>query len=125
MLASSHPESLTTADDESKFTPIHVILHNPNINALHDTVHFLVEANPSTLRLTNHPDRVPLHAACWCENSTLETMELLLNSWPEAARQRDHCLELPLHAVCWNGGLEEAAALEILALLLEACPESV
>ena len=63
MLVEAYPDALTTADDTG-FTPLHILLCNPNIADMCDILQFLIEAEPSSLRMTCGFDEAPLHLAC-------------------------------------------------------------
>ena len=125
LLVTAYPEALVTADAETKCTPIHTLLCNPNIKSLFDIVQFLSEANPSSLRLLNEQDRIALHVACSNKNINSKIVQLLLDAWPESIRWPDNYGCLPIDFICKNENLNETASLEILALHIEAYPASI
>ena len=68
---------------------------------------------------------MPLHIACDNKNINAKFVKKLLDVSPEAIREED-CMEAgPIRSLCSNEGLEDAVALEILSLLVEASPLSV
>lgn len=125
MLVEAHPAALTTADDESKFTPLHTLISNPNIGALCDILQYLIKENPYSLRMICGYGEVLLHLACKNMNIASKTIRLLLNAWPEACIQRCDYGELPIHDLCSNKSVEDTAALDILNVLLKMNPQSV
>ena len=50
MLVDAYRESLTTADDELGFTPLHTLLCSPNIADLCDALQFLIEMESDSLQ---------------------------------------------------------------------------
>jgi len=134
MLVEAYPDALTIGDGETRITPIHTLVCNPTIGELCDTVQFLVETNPSSLRLTDEHNRVPLHVACRNKKMDSKIVRVLLDCWPECTRHRDVCGDLPIHNLCWdypiqslskNEKSDETASLEILQLLVKMDPRSV
>ena len=57
----ANPEALLLADEQSKCTPIHIIMYNKSIGDMFDLLRYLVESNPSSLKAKNVHERVPLH----------------------------------------------------------------
>ena len=125
ILVEAYPEALTTCDDDTRATPIHTLVCNPTIGELYDILQFLVEAEPSSLRLTDGNDRGPLHFACVNKKIDSKIVKLILDVWPESILQRGNCGDLPIHCLCYNMDLDETASLEILELLVEMDPQSV
>ena len=124
-MVAAYPESLTSCDEESKYAPIHVILQNQIMQDVHgDIIQFLVEANPSTLQLTNDYGQVPLHIACTNNHITARIVKVLIDTWPQATRQRN-CGDTPLHNLCRDTDeMDGTVALKILRLFLQADPDS-
>ena len=52
-------------------------------------------------------------------------MQLLIDAFPDSLCREHVSGATPLHFLCANKDLDDAAALEILKLLLDKCPESV
>ena len=125
------PETLLSADEELKCTPIHIILHNESIGDMFDVLRYLVELNPSTLSAKNVFDQTPLDVACKNQGITTKTIEFLLRLCPEAAYQRNHWNALPIHSLCekrawWKEiQMDDEVAIDALKLLLDAHPDSV
>jgi len=118
------PETLLLTDEDTKCTPIHILLHNRSVGDMFDVVKYLSELNPSSLNAKDLHDAVPLHIACKNEGITPSMIKLLLRVWPECAHQQNHYLALPLHILCMDERDEEVA-IDILKLLLKAHPGSV
>ena len=126
MLVEACPSAVTTAGDESRFTPLHTLVCNPNPCEMLGIAELLARTEPSALRLTDRNDQVPLHIACSNRNMTPEVIRLLLEVWPQSFAQRDNCGGLPLHTLCYaNVGLEESVSMEMLKLLVGVSPVSV
>ena len=102
MLVEVYPDALTTADDESKCTPLHTLVCNPNIAHLCDVLQFIVETEPDSLRMIGGYDEVPLHLACKNSNSSSKVVQMLLDYWPESTYQRSRLGDLPIHYFCSN-----------------------
>ena len=51
-------------------------------------------------------------------------VKLLIDAAPDSVRHGDNQGGLPLHVLCLNHNLDDGAAIDILKLLLERCPES-
>ena len=125
------PETLLSADEELKCTPIHIILHNESIGDMFDVLRYLVELNPSTLSAKNVFDQTPLDVACKNVGITAKTIEFLLRVCPEAAYQRNQWNALPIHSLCekqvwWKEiQMDDQVAIDVLKLLLDAHPDSV
>lgn len=79
MIVEAYPEALIVGDDKSKLTLMHNLLSNPNLSIMNKILQFIVETEPSSLRMTNVRDRVPLHVACENKNIDPKTVQLLLN----------------------------------------------
>ena len=124
-LVEAYPEASTTCDDKTRVTPIHALVDNPTIGELYDAVQFLVETNPSSLRLTDGYGRVPLHVAFRNKNMDSKIVRYLLDCWPESTRQQDSDGDHPIHDLCLNKELDATASLEILEVLVKVDPQSV
>ena len=119
-----NPEMLLLTDEDTKCTPIHILLHNDNIGEMYDVVKYLVETNPSSLQMMDQYDQTPLNVACINEYMTAKTVELLLQVCPDSIHQPNNCSWLPIHNLCGDEGKMDVA-IDILKLLLDACPDSV
>jgi len=123
------PEALLLTDDDTKCTPIHILMHNSSIGDMYDVVKYLVETNPSSLQMKDEYNHVPLHAACSNMFITVETIQLLLRACPDSVRQRDDSGRLPMHSLCYcgmngRGKMNDVLAEDILKHLLDAHPDS-
>jgi len=123
----ANPGMLLLADEETKFTPIHILLHNESIGEMFDVVKYLAEANPSSLKAKDHNYQIPLHVACDNSNITTRIIEVLLKLWPESACQQEILGALPIHLLCGekNKKMDDEIAIDVLKLLLDAYPDSV
>jgi len=123
MLIEAYPQAMG-ADGEMCFTPMHTIVSTPNenINNLLPIITYLIEAEPSCIRIVDHFERTPLFLACSNKHITLEVVQLLYISWPEASRQGNDDGWLPIHGLCCNEQLDDNASLEILRFMLGIDP---
>ena len=70
---------------------------NENLGTMRDVLQYLVETNPTSCRLTDTYNQLPLHVACGSKTVTSEIVSLLLNVWPESIRVTDEMENLALH----------------------------
>jgi len=122
---SSIKRALLSHDGESKCAPIHILMHNKSIGDLYEVVKYLSEMNPSSLRKTDIYNQSPLHVACNNEHITKETIQFLLDACAGLVIERNMFSELPLHVLCWKKVMDNEVAIDVLKLLLEACPDSI
>jgi len=121
LLVEAYPQSLMATGEEVACYPIHAFLLNQDTNNMHTIIEYLLEYNPTSLRVLDGEGRTPLDLACRNRMVSYEAVKFLFNSWPEAMRMRD--LEedlLPIHQLCCNCELDDAPALEILRFMLDA-----
>jgi len=122
LLVEAHPESLVTADDEWPCYPIHVALYQSNdSNLQHEVLVYLIDQEPSSVRLLDGPGNTPLHLACGNNKVNLELFELLLNAWPDSIRMRNNSRYLPIHSLCC-GKMGEPNSVDILRCMLSIDP---
>ena len=122
---SANPRALLAADEDTKCTPIHILLHNENIGKMFEVVKYLAETNPSSLQMKDEYSQTPLDLACKNRSVTAEIIEFLLEVCPSSVRQLNNCMGLPMHSLCDVKGMDDEVAIDILKLLLEAHPGSV
>ena len=84
----------------------------------------LLEYFPDAASTTDQGGGSPLHYACCNKNMTVNIIQLLVDAAPDSVRSVTDCDRTPLHYLCSNT-LDEAAALEILELLIMKCPEAI
>ena len=118
------PLVLLSVDDDTKCTPIHILMHNKSIGDLSDVVTYLVESSPSSLKVQDEYDQNPLNAACSNGFMTVKTIELLLRVCPDSIYEPSNWGGLPIHTLC-EARIDDEVATDILKLLLEAHPNSV
>jgi len=138
LLVELYPDALMKAEAyEARRTcyPIHAITGNQNISHLKEVLEYVIECEPSSIRLTVNEDenqRTPLNMACSNADTSLEMVKLLVNAWPEGTRHRDNSGEfgggsegyLPIHNLCNNYNLDAAVSRDILQVLIDADPSS-
>ena len=130
LIVEEYPQALMVVDDTDSDSPtgnlpIHTLLWNEDIasNLLHDVLQYLIDTEPSAVRVENVDGLTPLHVACSNRNVTPGIIHLLLDSWPGVVNHQDNHGKLPIHTLCENGfSLEEKLSLNIL---VEASPSSV
>ena len=67
----------------------------------------------------------PLHCACSNPNVTLNIIRPLIATTPASVRSVNEVGMMPLHNLCSNRNVGDPAAVQILELLIEKCPEVV
>lgn len=85
---------------------------------------YLLDNFPGAGTFINQTRRTSLHIICQNKNVTLGMVQLLIDAAPDSVRHGDNQGGLPLHVLCLNHNLDDGAAIDILKLLLERCPES-
>ena len=124
-LAVYSEELIISTGDDTKSTPIHILMHNKNIGDLFDVVKYLVEINPDSIKAKDRYDRTPLSVACLNTNITTRTVKLLLEACPSSIHQRSSSYALPIHKLCEVKDMDDVVAIEILKLLLGVRPDSI
>lgn len=125
VLIEAYPNSLTTSGEEVPCFPAHVLIDNPEVGTFCDIVQHLIELHPSSLQCTDTYDQVPLHVACYSKHMTANIVQLLVDGWPESTCQKDCNGSSPIHNLCENQELNETVKLDILRILVDACPDSL
>jgi len=127
MMLEVYPQSLMTTGEEEDCKacyPIHALLSNECTNNLQEILAYLVELNPSVIRMLDGFMKAPLHLACRNSNMTLEVVQYIFNKWPEAIRMENERGWLPIHELCYNIDIEKTrlgdiALYEILQFMLD------
>ena len=83
-----------------------------------------LEYFPDAVRHTDGIGLLPLHMICNNKNATRGMVQLIIDACPDSIDRGDNDGWTPLHYLCSNKTLEDTAALDILGLLLERCPEA-
>ena len=79
----------------------------------------LLEYFPAAASATIENGWSPLHYACCNKHVTLNIIQLFVDAAPDFIRRVNSHGRMPLHYLCKTKALDEAAALEILELLIE------
>jgi len=118
-LVTTNIRVLLLADENTKCTPIHILMNNESIGDMFDVVEYLAESNPSSLLAKDEYDQTPLAVACKNKSITAVTIGFLLECCPESIHQRNNCNELPIHTLCVeeNKEMDDEVAIDILKLL--------
>jgi len=125
----ANTDALLLADETTKCTPVHILLHNTSIGGMFDVLQYLVELNPTSLRKKDKYGEFPLHCVCRNQRITVETIKLLLNVGVDVVYERNEYGEMPLHGFCSGSydssekKLDDEVAIDILKLLLAAHPD--
>ncbi len=86
----------------------------------------LLEHFPDAASYSCRKGSTPLHYICFNKNVTLGMVQLIIEACPESLGRADNPVGyMPLHTLCLNKSLDDTAAVDILGLLLERCPEAV
>jgi len=128
----ANPEMLllTDRDEDSKCTPIHILMHNKSIGKMADVLQYLVELNPDPLQEQDNYGRIPLHVACGKTYIDTRTVQILLRTCVDTVYRRNDFNALPIHCLCEEeyskeSQMDDEVAVEILQLFLEAKPDLV
>jgi len=120
LLVTSHPQSLTTCDEDSSITPLHVLFYNKIIGNLYDIVEYLVDYDNRNLMNKGGYGYTPLHVACENKNITPEIVTKLLNACPPSLGMEDDNLQrTPIGTLCDYKDIDDSLAIEILKVLIE------
>ena len=125
-MVNENAELIVSADEDTKCTPIHIIMNNKSIGDMFDVVRYLVETNPDSLLAKDSKyGHTPLHVACNNGHMTESIIELLLRVCPDSIHERNIYSSLPLHCLTDTVVQDDKVGIDILKLLLEAHPDSV
>ena len=118
----AYPQALLAADNDLNVSPIHVAISNPHIDNLLEILAYLIEAEPTSVRLRDRSNQTLLHIAC--DNASVDKaiFQLIHSSWPEALHLRDGYGDLSIHHLCLNKKLDDTRSLDILQFMLEIDP---
>ena len=96
-----------------------------NENVTEGIIRHLLEYFPAAASATNEDGWTPLHKLCSRKDATLGFIRLVLNAAPSSVRSVNSKGMMPLHCLCgYKEEEDEAAALEMLNLLIEKYPEA-
>eukprot|EP00986_Skeletonema_menzelii_P001118 scaffold304_cov80-Skeletonema_menzelii.AAC.12 len=91
-----------------------------------EIIRCLLEYFPAAAGAIDEDGCTTLHAACFNSNVTLDIIRLLIGAAPASLRNvNKYDIAMPLHALCCNRKVDEAAAIQILKLLIEKYPEAI
>ncbi len=124
LLIDASPESLCEEDDKG-WKPLFYLCCNENLDASIklDILGLLLERCPEACFRTAS-GHTPLHMICYNKNVTRGMVQLLIDAYPETLRKENNEGWMPLHGICANEKLGNVAAVDILGLFLERCPEA-
>ena len=119
MLVEAYPQSLMVADETWPLYPAHAAAYDSIPDDLHKVVEYLLEFNPTSLRVLDGEGNTPLHMVCESKSVNLSLVQLLFNSWPEAIRMpgEDNCF--PVHLLFQNRTDDGPTVLSILQFMLD------
>ena len=70
------PQALLLADNDTRCTPIHILMHNESIGDMLDVLQYLAESNTSSLLAKDDYGRTPLHVSCVKEYTNTRTIKV-------------------------------------------------
>ena len=118
--------SVTTRDNDTLCTPVHMLLYNKSDTTNRSEIlKLLIDVNPYPVEMVDGYKRLPLHLACGNPCMDPEAVQLLVNAYPQAVQEKDICERIPIFVLCENEDLNEDASVAILNILLSSYPESV
>jgi len=114
-----HPLDCTTYDYDILLVDI-----CENEHVTYEIVQCAIEHVPGAASVVTTRGFTPLHFVCMNKNVTQDIVRCVLEGNPHALLTQDERGCTPLFYLCSNRRVDETAAVESLALLLETCPES-
>ncbi|KAK1743013.1 ankyrin repeat domain-containing protein [Skeletonema marinoi] len=114
-----HPLDCTTYDYDILLVDI-----CENEHVTYEIVQCAIEHVPGAASVVTTRGFTPLHFVCMNKNVTQDIVRCVLEGNPHAVLTQDERGCTPLFNLCSNRRVDETAAVESLALLLETCPES-
>jgi len=119
-LIEAYPTSLTISDEENACLPLHALFHNESTDNLQEIITYLIELEPSSIRMLDRYGYTPLHLACMNSNMNLEIFQFLYNLYPEAIRRPGVSYGcLPIHNLCSNRRISDTNSIAILRFILD------
>ena len=116
------PDNTHHISDDYEF--FHAACRNERINE--GIIQCLIEYFPGAASAVDDDGEGPLHFACINKSVTLNIIQLLVDAAPNSVRSKDNYGYTPLYDLCHSVGItDEAAAIQILKLLIEKCPEAL
>jgi len=99
-------------------SPLHIAISS---NASLDVIEFLLESEMRAASMQDHLGRLPLHLACiGYDHGQVELVRMLIPENPSACSYQSHNGRVPLHLA-----IEGGAPVQVIDLLVQACPEAV
>jgi ankyrin repeat protein len=130
-----YPESINVADRDGRY-PIHYAMLGLEtrtnraiaiemVQLLLDCDPYVLERCPEALRRHTASGYTPLHIMMSAnQNVTNGMVQLLVDAYPQSIDRVNNAGNTPLHFLCANKNKEDTAAIDILGLFLERCPEA-
>lgn len=118
-LVQAHPSSLLQAESIAGRLPLHMAVWK---GASVETVKYLCEAMPESLKVSDQEGNLPLHYAAMYSADAI--VSLLVELHPEACRAANQSERLPLHllvARCWS---KDAITKDTIQNVVELHPEA-
>jgi len=104
LLVEANPQSLVTADQDCPVYPIHACVYERSNLGAQETLKYLLEQDPSSIRMVDVNGKTPLNLACAYSYLRFKMFELLFIAWPDAIRVRDNMGSLAIHNLCLSKG---------------------
>jgi ankyrin repeat protein len=130
-----YPESINVADRDGRY-PIHYamlgletrtnrVIAIEMVQLLLDCDPDVLERCPEALRRRTASGFTPLHIMMTVNHNVTHGMvQLLVDAYPQSIDRVNNAGNTPLHFLCANKKKEDTAAIDILGLFLERCPEA-
>lgn len=111
------PDSVNERDSDDGRLPFHIACSSGSF----DTVKYLFELYPESIREQTHDGDLPLHKACRFHQGEYDSkVRFLMEKYPAAASVKGERGDLPLHRACKNN-----CDLSVIRFLFEAYPEGI
>ena len=126
LLLEAAPETVRSSSN-SGWMPIHALFMNETMDeaTVIQILKLLIEKCPEAVRHADDKGLLPLHHACDNKSATLNIIQILIDAAPASVSSLSTRSWMPLHCLCYNREVDERAAIQILKLLIEKCPEAV
>lgn len=118
-LIEAYPTSLKISDEENACLPLHALFHNESTDNLQEIITYLIELEPSSIRMLDKHGNTPLQLACMNSNMNLNILQFLYNEYPEAMRIPDNDGYLPINNLCSNRRISDTNSIAILRFILD------
>ncbi len=122
-LIDASPDSVRSINNNG-WMPLHRLCDDMEVNeaTARPKLNLLIEKYPEAVRCPDNDGNLPIHLACTSKSP--EFCQVLIDASLDSVHIVNKKGLMPLHYLCCNRTMEEAAALQVLKLLIEKNPEA-